>query len=267
MTPLSVATRLPGFLAHLPTSLLKIQKKIWLTMDYSLSKILPAGILACLILAGIPVVAAADGLGALPAGDSNITVRTFPAGASVYLNGEFRGTTPLKIENLEPGQYRIEISLSGYRNETFTRTLIPGSMHEIGINRFEPLSAPLAPTGSGSIAVDSNPGGATVRLDDFPVGLTPAGRAALILNEVPAGTHTVTVELQGFPPFTRNVTVIKNQVVKVDAEFESRSPAATSTPVASIPVTSTPKPVPLSLLTVVAAAGLAGLVAVFCRRS
>lgn len=219
------------------------------------------GLIACLILAGIPAVMAADGTTAPSPGESNITVITWPAGSAVYLNGEYRGATPIKLGNLSPGSYRVEISLAGYKNETFTRTLSAGSMHEIGITMV-PLSQVPAPTGSGSIAVDSSPGGASVIIDGKPAGTTPAGRAALVLNDIPAGSHTVTVELAGYPPSTSTVTVIKNQVVKVNADFETRSPTITGTPIAT---TDRQKQVPLSPLTAVAAAGLIGLAAVFRR--
>jgi hypothetical protein len=219
------------------------------------------GVITCLLLAGIPPVMASVSITAAPSTTGTITVLTWPAGAAVYLDGEFSGTTPLNLENLAPGRYQIDVSMAGFRNETIIRTISPGSMHEIGIN-LESLSAVRAPDGSGSIAVDSSPGGAAVTLDGIPVGTTPDGRAALILNAVPAGNHTVTVGLAGYPPYTSTVTVIKNHVVQVNADFVPRSPTIPGTPIAT---TARPDPVPLSPLTVVAAACLAGLAAVFCR--
>ena len=133
-------------------------------------------------------------------------------------------------------------------------------MLEIGIN-LEPLSSLSAPTGSGSIAVDSSPGGAAVSLDGKPAGTTPTGQAALILNDVPAGNHTITVQLAGYPVYSGTVTVIKNQVVKVNAGLETASPSIPATPIATSPRES----VPLSSLTAVAAACLTGLAMALCR--
>ena len=222
------------------------------------------GIIACLILAGIPAVMAADGTTALSSGESNITVITSPAGAAVYLNGDYRGPTPIKIGSLSPGTYQVDVSLAGYKNETYTRTLSAGSMLEIGVTLI-PLSQVPAPTGSGSITVDSNPGGASVLLDGNPVGKTPAGRAALILNNVPSGSHTVTVEFAGYPPYTSTVTVVENQVAQVHADFVSQTPTITGTPVTGTPPATPQKQAPLSPLTAVAAAGLIGLAAVIRR--
>ena len=60
--------------------------------------------------------------------------------------------------------------------------------------------------------------------------MTPAGRAALVLNDVPIGNHTVTVELAGYPVYASTVTVIKNQVVKVSADLVMTSPTSEGTP-------------------------------------
>jgi hypothetical protein len=220
------------------------------------------GIISCLLIAGIPAVMAADGTTAMPGPGSNITIMSLPAGATVFLNGEYRGVTPVKIANLSPGEYLVDVSLAGYKNETITQTLREGSMLEIGVTRFEPLSKVSVPTGSGSIAVDSSPGGASVALDGKPVGQTPADHAALILNAVPSGNHTLTVELAGYPLYTSTVTVVKNRVVQVNADLETRSPAITGTPIAT---TNRTEHVPLPPLTAIAAAGLAVLLLVLRR--
>jgi hypothetical protein len=211
---------------------------------------------------------AADETTAQPPVGGTITVISFPQGAAVYLNGEYRGVTPAKFQNVPPGDYLINFSLAGYNNEAFSTTIYDGSTREIGVN-LEIASAAVAASpaalqqsSSGSIAIDSNPGEASVTLDGNPVGKTPAGQAALILNSVPAGIHTVTVELAGYPPYTSTVTVVKNQVVRVEADFLTRSPTITGTPFAT---TNRGEPVPLAPLTAIAAAGLAGLAAVFRR--
>jgi Zn-dependent alcohol dehydrogenase len=106
-------------------------------------------------------------------------------------------------------------------------------------------------------------------LDGKNVGTTRMDGYAFNVNNVPAGSHTVTVELAGYPQYTSTVTVIKNQVVKVNADFISGTPTLTGIAVTTTgtPVTTTdrPAPVPHSPLTAIAAAGLIGLAAVFRR--
>jgi hypothetical protein len=219
------------------------------------------GIIACLLFAGIPAAMAEDGTNATSSVGGTIIVMSFPQGAAVTLNGEYRGNAPVRLETVPPGKYLVSVSLAGYNNDTVPVELYDGSTREIGFTLERATPVP-APAGSGSIAIDSSPGGALVMLDGKPAGTTPGGRAALILNDVPAGSHTVTVELAGYPLYTSTVTVIKNQVVQVNTDFETRSPTIPGTPIAT---TDRREPVPLSPLTAAAAAGIAGLAAVFRR--
>lgn len=47
-------------------------------------------------------------------GDATLVVNSDPPGAQVFLNVEFLGTTPLKVENLKEGTHRIRISLDNH---------------------------------------------------------------------------------------------------------------------------------------------------------
>jgi hypothetical protein len=219
------------------------------------------GIIACLLLAGMPAAMAADGINATSSIGGTIIVMSFPQGAAVYLNGEYRGVAPLNLQNITPGNYLVNVSMAGYNNDAVPVLLYDGSTREIGFT-LEPVSKATVPTGSGSIAVDSSPGGAVVRIDGNTVGNTRMDGYAFNVNNVPSGNHIVTVELTGYPVYVSNVTVIRNQVVKVNADFSTQTTAIPGSPVAT---TARPKPVPLTLLTAIAAVGLAGIAAVFRR--
>jgi hypothetical protein len=218
-------------------------------------------IIACLLVAGIPAAMAVTETPALPSVGGTIAVNSNPPGAAVSLNGLYRGDTPARFANLTPGTYVINVSLAGYKPWVFPNDIADGDVLQIGVN-LELASTASATGGSGTIAVDSSPGGALVKLDGNTAGTTPAGRAALILNAVPSGDHTITVELAGYPLYSRNVTVIKNQVVQVNADFVTRSPTIPGTPITT---TDRREPVPLSPAMVIAAVSIAGLAAVFRR--
>lgn len=218
------------------------------------------------------VLAAGDTSSTAPAGGT-IIVYSFPSGAAVDLNGEYRGITPLRLQNVPPGDYLLVVRMAGCKNTTIPVTLYNGSTREIGVN-LESESSGSAPDGNGSIAIDSSPGGASVTLDGKPAGQTPAGHAALVLNAVPSGSHNVTVDLAGYPPYTSTVMVLKNKVVKVNADFMANTTTAATSeaPVSASPIIIAPvhspgqqNAVPLSPFTVIAAAGLSGLAAVFRR--
>jgi len=230
-------------------------------------------LLASLILAGIPGTLAAVTVGASSDGGT-ISVATFPKGAAVYLNGEYRGTSPVKMTEIPPGDYLVNISMAGYNPESFNLEIFSGSIREISVN-LERESAVPTPVrtlpGVGSIAVDSNPGGAAVLLDGKAAGTTPAsGRAALVINTVPGGEHTVTVELAGYPAYTEKVTVVKNHVVKVEADFvtptSGTTTATTPAPIPPVATTGRTGQAPASPLIVIAACGIAGLAVVISRR-
>jgi hypothetical protein len=218
-------------------------------------------VIACLLVADIPAAMAATETTAPSSVGGTIAVNSNPPGAAVSLNGLYRGDTPARFENLTPGTYVINVSLAGYKPWVFPNDIADGDVLQIGVN-LEPPSPASATGGSGTIAVDSSPGGASVKLDGNEAGTTPAGHAALILNAVSSGDHTITVELAGYPLYTRNVTVIKNQVVQVNADFITRSPTITETPITT---TDRREPIPLSPAMPIVAVSLAGLIAVFRR--
>lgn len=64
------------------------------------------------------------------------------------------------------------------------------------------LPALLSDSSRGGFRVLTEPTGASVQLDGVPLGQSP-----LAFNEVEVGDHTVRIELPGFPPVTRKITV------------------------------------------------------------
>lgn len=227
-----------------------------------------AGLIACLLVATAPAALAENTTNESSGIGGTIFVMSFPQGASVFLNDEYRGITPLRLEHIPPGKYLVNISKAGANNDSIPVVLYDGSYREVGFTLEPATTLVPAPSGSGSIAISSTPGGATVTLDGAVVGTTRLERASLILNDIPSGTHTVSVELAGYPPYTETVTVVKNQVVKVSADF-----AAGMTVPSGIPLTygspataiAGSRTVPLSPFGTVAAAGLLCLAAAFRR--
>jgi len=236
-------------------------------------------VVACLLIAGIPPVMGAMSVSAASSGGGTIIVASYPAGAAVSLNGEYQRVTPAEYKSLPPGDYLITVELAGYFTETIPTDLKDGSRREILV-QLENVSSVSGQTGTleslyryGSIAVDSTPGGAAVSLDGIPVGRTPLTHAALVLNNVPVGRHTIRVELAGYPPFTSTVTVVKNQVQRINADLSTSNQSVTSAlPATATPAvpTTVPPPVPtrqsaIPLAIVIGAIALAGCAAVFRR--
>ena len=56
----------------------------------------------------------------------SLSVDSRPSGAAVTINGKPGGTTPLTLDDLAPGEYRIVISMPGYRNFATTVRVVAG---------------------------------------------------------------------------------------------------------------------------------------------
>ncbi len=59
-------------------------------------------------------------------GKGTLQITSSPSGAEVYLDGQFRGSTPTSIANVEPGNHTLEYRFSGYKSWTSVITVTPG---------------------------------------------------------------------------------------------------------------------------------------------
>ena len=71
------------------------------------------------------------GAGAAAAGQrlaatGTLLIESRPAGAAVTINGQSRGLTPLTIDALAPGDYRVNLSLAGYQPFATTVRVVAG---------------------------------------------------------------------------------------------------------------------------------------------
>lgn len=67
----------------------------------------------------------------------------------------------------------------------------------------------------GELSIDSVPGGATVFVNNQPVGQTPVR-----LHSLPAGSRALRLELRGYAPWSRSVRVVADQSEKVSARLD-----------------------------------------------
>ena len=109
----------------------------------------------------------------------SIRVTSSPSGAAIYLNGNYRGITPLTISDISPASYSIEADLSGYRTYTTSVTVYAGQQATV----FCPLEKIQS---QGSLYVTSTPSNAMIYLDAGYKGRTP-----LMLSGISSGGHTL----------------------------------------------------------------------------
>jgi hypothetical protein len=130
-----------------------------------------------------------------PVNYGSVYVESSPSGASVYFNGNYRGSAPLTISEVWPGSYTIQAELNGYRTYTTTTSVSSGTRSTV----YCPLS-PLDTT--GSLYILSNPANAKVVLDGLDRGNTP-----LTLNKLASGTHILELDHAGYYDWKSTVDV------------------------------------------------------------
>ncbi len=125
---------------------------------------------------------------------AHLRIETSPPGAQVYLEGVFAGESPLVLESIPYGEYRIKILKDKYMDME--------KKISIG-NPSAEISLVLAPrTGNGKIAIETSEPGMEVYLDNLFRGKTP-----LVIPELEWKTYTLFLRKKGFMDVYRKLTV------------------------------------------------------------
>jgi serine/threonine protein kinase len=122
-----------------------------------------------------------------------LSVQTNPAGATVVIDGQQRGATPLNLQ-LKPGRHVVELVTEG-DVRTIPVLMTPGGQisHVIEI--------PRATSALGELQIRTEPAGAQVSIDGRPLGRSP-----LTAEGLSPGQHTVVLE-NDLGPVTQRVTI------------------------------------------------------------
>ena len=119
----------------------------------------------------------------------SITVNSKPENAAVFLSGEKVGTTPHKIENLKPGNYRITLKYDGFDNWERLVELKAGSNEVIDADMTSEF---------GSVRIQLRPAGLDVLIDGKFVGRTqsapdrPGETLPIEIGNIAPGRHRIT---------------------------------------------------------------------------
>lgn len=143
-----------------------------------------------------------------------IYAQSSPSGASVYMNGNFQGYSPITLSNLAPGTYSMKASLSGYTPDTQLISVYSGQTVTYYANLQQ---SPPAPRSTGTVSVTSNPDHALVYVDG-----TYQGKAPLTVTQYP-GSHTFRLSLPGYNDYTSTVYVNANTNQKLNAVMSPAS--------------------------------------------
>jgi len=160
-----------------------------------------------------------------------LLIRSTPGGATVSVNGEERGKTPVTVRDLPLGSYTIHVTRDGFagvdRRVRLTRKQ-PSAALEVSLQSVAPRMPAAAPTtgssssaasasGPGGIFVDSRPSGARVFVNDRLIGVTP-----MTVPDLPAGPAVVRMEMDGYQSWVTTVRVTAGEQTRVAASLETK---------------------------------------------
>jgi hypothetical protein len=145
------------------------------------------------------------------AAKGNFYIKSEPPGATVFLNGKrIRNVvTPLTIENLPSGDYRINAEKADSAKSVDVL---------LGRNEFRKITLVLEKK-QGKIIVDANVPDADVYLDGQFLGRTP-----VTVNTLDLGPYTLLVKKEGFIDFSRRVEISDLEGTAVKAELVRPGP-------------------------------------------
>lgn len=135
-----------------------------------------------------------------------------PPGAEVAVDGKVAGSTDnqgggLSLLHLPRGRHLVKVTHPGF--EVWSQ---PVSTGWFALSR--QLNVRLA-VPSFPLTVLTSPGGARVQVDGRDVG--PSDQSgSLVVGNIPRGQHTLTVTLQGYPPWSNVLRIQSPSTVRVD---------------------------------------------------
>lgn len=122
--------------------------------------------------------------------DAQVQVSSTPTGATVTVNGDYRGRTPLTLA-LAPGDSRLAFFLDGYRTEERSLSLDSGEERSLNVDLQPNL---------GTVRVSTDPAGASIYVDGERRGSDGD------LLKLPARPHKIEARKDGYAPASKTVT-------------------------------------------------------------
>jgi len=148
-------------------------------------------LLSLIVMVALPALAAAQGTG-------TVIVQSRPEHARVYIDGSFEGETSsvaaLQILAVPAGRHTLTVRCEGYMEWQQTITVEAGTSTSVMATLVRATASPMptqAPT-TGTISISSSPIGGSVYVDNSYYGISP------VSVQVPPGTHTVMVRMEGY---------------------------------------------------------------------
>jgi len=144
----------------------------------------------------------------------DISISTTPSGAVIYLDNQYKGTTPVIIKDVLPGSHTIKLTFKGYDDWTTIIDVVEGSTNTISVT-----------LNKTAIYFTSTPSGANIYLDNSYIGTTPFTKIKLI-----PGSHTIKLTLKEYDDWITTVNVVEGSTTPISATLNKTAIYFTSTP-------------------------------------
>ena len=148
-----------------------------------------------------------------------VSFASTPAGATVLLDGEALGRTPLTDQPVEAGEHLVRIEAERYLP-------LEQALQVTGREVAQQLAVELAP-GWAEVSLDSQPSGAAILVDGEQRGTTPA------VLEIDGGEHQLILQSPGYADWQKSVDIVPGQALQLDTAV--LQPAAGVLELASVP--------------------------------
>lgn len=150
-------------------------------------------------------------LTALP---GSLKILSNPAGARIYLDDTAQGESPVTLDTIEPGTYRVRAELRGY--ETQNSTVVVGRGQTV-VEEFSLES------NSGVLVIITRPADVKVLVDGEHLGTTKARTGAtdtisapLTIKDISHGRHILQLVREGYEYDKTNFMITKDEVTALD---------------------------------------------------
>jgi len=133
---------------------------------------------------------------------AGLAITTNITGVTVYLNGEYKGVTPLSvIPDLPTGDYTVRFRSNNIIEKEETVHVVANRINRLDVNDLEYKY--------GTLEIESQPSGATVKIGDKLLGTTP------LKERMVTGSYTLDIGgIPGYGGATRNVRIEWNETTR-----------------------------------------------------
>jgi hypothetical protein len=137
---------------------------------------------------------------------TELRITTNPDKADVFVDDDRKGTTPLTLKNITPGEHSLTISKDGYEKRSEKFNIASGEKKSV---EYPLTQIPIQV--KATLSVNTSPSGAQLILDGTRVGNTPAS-----IENIAPGTHSLTISKVGYENRNEQLSIASGEKKTVE---------------------------------------------------